>query len=78
MKVDNFENDFYHVVNNTRIGNLGLLSGYLYTNVNDSQVHLTLKLVLAITNHNSRSNNNNINSSILTYQNNKRVTLLND
>lgn len=34
--MDNFENNFHHVVNSTGIGDSGLLSSCLYTNVNNT------------------------------------------
>lgn len=78
LEAGNFENDLHHTANNARIGDSDLLSGCLYTDVNDTQEHPTMKLVSAITNYKSRSNNDNTNSLILTYQNNGYVTPLND
>lgn len=78
MKADNFENDLYHATNNTGIGNSDLLSCYLYTNIDNTQKHSIIKLVLAITNHKNKSNNNNTNFPILTYQKNRCITSLNE
>lgn len=78
MEADNFENNFYHIASNAEIGDLGLLSSCLYTNINNTQEYSIMKLVLAIINYKNRSNNDKINSLIFTYQNNKYITLLNN
>lgn len=76
MQAGYFENDFHHATNNIAIGDSGLLSGYLYTNV--TQEDPTINLVLTIINHKNRSNNGKTNFPILNYQSNRRITPLND
>lgn len=71
-------NNFHYTANNIKIGNLDLLSGCLYTNINNTQEYPIIKLVLATINYKRKSNNNKTNFLIFTYSNNKRVTLLND
>ncbi len=65
-------------MNNAGISDSGLLSGCLYTDVDETQEHPTMKLVSAITNYKKKSNNEDANISILTYKNSGRVVLLND
>lgn len=78
MKAKNFKNDLYHTINSTGIDNLGLLSGCLYTNADNTQEHPAIKLVSAITNHKKKSINKNNNSRILIYKNNKCIIFLNN
>lgn len=78
MKVENFKNDFYHIINSTEIGDLSLLNGYLYTNTDDTQKHFAIKLILAITNYKKKSINKNNNLSILIYKNNECIISLNN
>lgn len=78
LKVDNIKNDLYHVASNAGIGDLGLLNSYLYSNINKIYKYLTMILVLAITNEKNRSNHDKTKFLILTYQNNKCITPLND
>lgn len=46
--MDNFENNFHHIVNNIEIDDSGGLSSCLYTNIDDTQEYPTMKLVLTI------------------------------
>ncbi len=78
LEMENFENNLHHTVSNTRIGDSDLLSGYLYTNTDDTQKHPTMKLVSVITNHKRKSNNEDANIPIFIYKNSGRVVLLND
>ena len=66
LDTDNFENDLYHAIHDVEIHDFGLLSGCLYTDMDDIQNHPTIKLVLAITNHKNKSNRDDANSPILT------------
>lgn len=67
LETENFENDLHHIANHIKIGDSGLLSGYLYTNVDDTRENSTIKFVSAITNHKNISNNDKTNSPIFTY-----------
>lgn len=78
FEVENFENNLHHAINNVGIGDLSLLNGCLYTNIDDIQKHSTMKLVSIITNHKRKSINKNNNLSILIYKNNGYVILLNN
>lgn len=78
LDTDNFENDLHYAINNVEIGDSGLLSGCLYTDVDDTWEHPTMKLVSAITNHKNKSNNNFADFPILRYKNGGRVIFLND
>ena len=57
---------------------MGLLSSYLYTNADDTQKHLTIKLVLAISNYKKKSNNQDTNKPISIYKNAYYIILLNN
>ena len=74
LNIDNFEKNLHHTMNDLGIHDSSLLNRCLYTNVNNTRKHPTIKLVLAITNHKNKFNNNNADSPILTYKNQGRVT----
>lgn len=78
LETENFENDLHYVVSNTGINDSGLLSGCLYTDVDDTWKYTIMKLVSAITNHKRKSNNKDAYTTILTYKNSGRVIPLND
>lgn len=78
LKVKNFENDLHHTVNSAKIGDLGLLGGYLYTNTDDTQEYPIIKLVLIITNYKRKLINEDTNLSIFIYKNNKCIISLNN
>lgn len=78
LEMENFENDFHHAINNTRISDSGLLSGYLYIDIDDTQEHPIIKLVSVITCHKRKFNNEDANTSILTYKNSGHIIFLND
>ncbi len=78
LEIENFKNNLDHAVNNAEISDSGLLSGCLYTDVDDTQEHPPMKLVSAITNHKKKSNNENANIPILSYKNSDRVVRLNN
>lgn len=69
MKIDNFENNLHHAVNNLGIGDSSLLSGYLYIDMDDTGKHFIIKLILAIINDEKNPNNIYIDALILTYTN---------
>lgn len=50
LKADNFKNDLYDAVKNTKIGDSSLLSSCLYTYMDNTWENPDMKLVLAITN----------------------------
>lgn len=79
LNIDNFENEFYHVVDNARLNDTDFLSSCLYTNTNDTQMHLTMKLISAIINYKNKTTlNNYIDLLVFTYTNNDHFTLLNN
>lgn len=45
--MNNFEINLYHIPNNAKIGNLSLLSGYLYISINDIQKIFYCKISFA-------------------------------
>lgn len=47
---NNNKNDLYHAIGATGINELGILSGYIYTNINKSKQNPYLKLIFAIHN----------------------------
>lgn len=78
LKINNFENNLYYVINNVRISNSNLLNGCLYTNTDNTWEYPTIKLVLAIYNYKRKNNNQDVNTPILTYKNPDCVIFLND
>lgn len=78
LEIENFENDLHHADSNVEISDSGLLSDCLYTNVDHTWDHFTIKLVFAITNHKRKSNNKDDNIPIVTYKNSSRVVHLNN
>lgn len=78
MKVDNFENDFYHAINNPGIGDCGLLSDFWYIDMDNTWEHPIMKLVLAITNYKKNPNNAYINTPIFIYINYECIVSLNN
>lgn len=78
LKTNNFENNLYYTINNTKISNSSILSKFLYTNVNNTWKHPIMKLVSAISNHKRKSNNQEANISIFTYKNAGYIVSLND
>lgn len=78
LETDNFENNLHYAVNSAGISDSSVLSGCLYTDTDDTQEYLTMKLVSAICNHKRKSNNQDVNTLILTYKNPGRVISLND
>ena len=77
LETDNFKNNLYHSVNSVGISDFSVLSGCLYTDMDDTRKHLTIKLVLAICNHKKKNNNQDVNTPILIYKNPSRVIPLN-
>lgn len=53
LDINGFENNLYHVINNLKISDLG---NFLYTNIDDTQEHAIMKLILAIINYNKFKN----------------------
>lgn len=69
LKINNFENNLYYTVNNTGISDSSILNGCLYTNIDSTWEHLTIKLISAIYNYRKNNNNQDVNTPILTYKN---------
>lgn len=78
LEIINFENNLYYVVNSAEISDFGILNGYLYTDIDNTQEYLIIKLVSAISNHKKKSNNQNVNTLILSYKNLDCIISLND
>lgn len=74
-----FKNDLYYIImNSIIINNSSLLNCYLYTNINNTEEYLIIKLILAITNYKKKFNNKNTNLPILIFKNNKHIISLNN
>lgn len=79
LHTDNFENEFYHVIDSAGLNDTGILSGCLYTDGNDTWTHPTMKLVSAVTNYKNKVIlNKHIDLPVLTYTNNGHFIPLND
>ncbi len=76
--MENFENDLHYAMSNARSSNSDLLSDCLYTYADNTQNHLTMKLVSAITNHKKKSNDEDTNIPILTFKNSGKIIPLYD
>lgn len=68
LEIDNFKNDPHHTIKSARISDFDLLSNCLYTNIDNNQKHLTIKLVSTISNYKKKSNNQDTNTSIPIYK----------
>lgn len=74
-----FKNDLYYIImNSIIINNSSLLNCYLYTNINNTEEYLIIKLILAKTNYKKKFNNKNTNLPILIFKNNKHIISLNN
>lgn len=78
LEVENIQNELYHVVKNAGLSDSGLLSGCLYSDVDNTQEYHTMKLVSVISNHNRKFINIDTNNPIFTYKNTGGVWLLNN
>lgn len=74
-----FKNEFYKAANNVKLNNLGILSDYIYIDINDTCEHSIIKLIYAIINHKTIKNENHkLNMPILTYQSKTHATFFNN
>lgn len=78
LEIENFKNNLHYIIKSIRLIDLGLLSGFLYTNANNAQDHLTKKLVSAIYCHKKKFINIDVNNLILSYKNTGSIILLNN
>ena len=77
VEIDNFANNLHHTANSKKINDSSKLGSCLYTNTDDAWKHLTIKLSLAISNHKTKSNNQDGNTTLLIYKNASSIVILN-
>lgn len=79
LNIENYENELFHVINGIKLDFDGMLSSYFYTNTDDTQTNLILKLVASVTYYkNNAIPGQNIDLLIFTYTNNSCLTPLNN
>ncbi len=79
LNADNHENELHHSMSDAWLNDSGLLSGCLYTDIDDARDHFIMKLVSTVANYKQgAASTENLDLPILTYKNKGRLIPLND